>query len=494
MKRFLLILVAVGMIFTACEENGGIEEGDGQKDPTEQPGGDGGNENGDGNGNQGGSDNPGGDNGNEGGQGTFADPNNPLNGITCANNEILYISTTCLPIAITKEGFNVRMVGNTYENGIGRFVFDGEVTNIPDNKFENNEELEYIKLPNSVTSIGTCAFQTCSSLKSVTIPDSVTAIGGYAFRYCSSLTSITIPNSVTSIGDEAFYDCSSLTRVNITDLSAWCKIDFYDGCANPLSYAKNLYLNGELVAELTIPSDIAEIKSYTFYNCSSLTSVTIGDSVTSIGGRAFENCNSLTTFYGKFASADNRCLIIDGVLKVFALAGLTSYTIPDSVTSIGEGAFSGCSGLVSIIIPNSVASIGEGAFSGCSGLASVTILDGVTTIGDYAFSGCSSLASVTIPDGVTTIGSYAFYECSGLINITIPNSVTSVGDYTFINCFNLEDVYCKAIIPPYAGDHIFGYVRAIRAVKIYVPTASVKAYKSASGWSNFASYIVGYDF
>ena len=155
----------------------------------------------------------------------------------------------------------------------------------------------------------------------LTFDDDIISIRNSAFSYCYGLTSITIPNRVTSIGNEAFNLCSGLKEVHINDLSAWCNISFGGYYANPLSYAENLYLNGELVTDLVIPDNVKEIKDYAFYSCSRLTSVTIPNSVTSIGNNAFRDCD-----------------------------GLTSIEIPNSVTSIGNFAFRDCTGLKEVHI------------------------------------------------------------------------------------------------------------------------------------------------
>ena len=168
-------------------------------------------------------------------------------------------------------------------------------------------------IPNYITEIGANAFEDCTSLKGITIPDSVTSIGVWAFKGCTSLNGITIPDSVTRIGNWAFYGCTSLTSVNISDIASWCTISFGNHSANPLSYAKNLYVNGELVKEIVIPNSVTSIGGYAFCDCTSLEGITIPDSVTSIGGAAFCRCTSLK-----------------------------GITIPDSVTSIGYNAFEGC--------------------------------------------------------------------------------------------------------------------------------------------------------
>lgn len=428
-----------------------------------------------------------------------------------------------------KDGnfYNAKFSEVTISNGvteIGSYAFShcnnltnisipDSVTKIGGSAFYNCSVLKVASIPSQLPYIAAEAFYGCSSLKKITIPDSVKWIGVRAFYNCNSLTSISIGNGVNNISDEAFYNCKSLNSVHISDLSAWCKICFNHSTANPLHYAKNLYLNGELVSDLTISDSNIEIGEYVFSNCTSLTSVTIGDGIISISSYAFSNCSSLSSvtignrvstigeyafygcsslkgFFGKFASDDNRCLIVNGVLNAFIPANEREYTIPYGVSRIGSSVFRGCSTLESVTIPNSVSEIGEYAFSDCSSLTSVTIPNSVTSIESYAFYLCSNLKDVIIGTGIKKIGREAFYRYSS-------GSYSSNGDVNQeCNCQTpCLKVYLKATNPPILFDHHTFFGGSMTHKTFYVPTESVEAYKAAEYWNyDYADRIVGYDF
>ena len=233
-------------------------------------------------------------------------------------------------------------------SGISSIEIPNSVTSIGELAFAGCVNLASINIPNFITEIGHSTFGLCKNLESIIIPDSVINIADSAFIACSSLTSVTIPNSVTSIGYYAFSMCDNLKNVYITDIEAYCNIKFYDFLysfytyPNPVYYAENLYLNGELIEDLVIPEGIEKISNYLFYNLDHIKSVTIPNSVTSIGSSAFSDCD-----------------------------GLTSVTIGDSVTSIGNSAFSFCTGLTSVTIGDSVTSIGNSAFKGCDNIKKI---------------------------------------------------------------------------------------------------------------------------
>ena len=307
------------------------------------------------------------------------------------------------------------------------YIIPNSVTNIGDGAFSRCESLQSVTIPNSVTSIGDHAFEQCESLQSITIPNSVTKIGHYAFSWCKSLQSVTIPNSVTSIGDGAFSSCKSLQSITIPNSVTNIGDGAFCGCNICFFICNSTYFQNDAVClfnkdKTAIVSTIKDCVNYIIPN-----------SVTNIGDGAFSRCESLqsVTIPNSVTSIGN---------SAFCLCkSLQSITIPNSVTKIGDGAFGSCRSLQSITIPNSVTSIGDEVFFDCESLQSVTIPNSVKSIGNSAFCSCTSLQNITIPNSVTSIGDEAFSWCTSLQSITILNSVTKIGNYAFLHCMHLDE-------------------------------------------------------
>ena len=327
---------------------------------------------------------------------------------------------------------------------IERIVIGDNVAKIPANFANGLTGLTEITIPNSVTSIGSSAFSGCTGLTNITIPNSVTSIDGSTFSGCTGLTGITIPNSVTSIGSSAFSGCTGLAEITIPNSVTSVGSSAFSGCTG--------------LTNITIPNSVTTIGYGAFSGCTGLTSATIGNSVASIGRYVFNNCTGLKTVYFNAENCNDfdisyasyhpfydcpieRIVIGVNVKNIPAhfarwLTDLTEISIPNSITSIGSYAFSGCTGLTNINIQNSI--IGGNMFSGCTGLTSITIPNSVTTIGYGAFSGCTELANVNIQNSI--IGQNMFSGCKGLTEITIPNSVTEINGSAFSGCTGLTEI------------------------------------------------------
>ena len=236
----------------------------------------------------------------------------------------------------------------------------------------------------------------------------------------------------------------------------------------------NGYYSGDIIIPEKVKGNdgveyiVASLGTSCFEDCSGLTSITIPSSVTSLGESCFNGCSGLTsiTIPSSVTSLGNYCFS--------DCSGLKSITIPSSVTSLGRYCFCDCSGLTSIIIPSSVTSLGESCFEGCSGLTSITIPSSVTSLDNHCFDGCRGLTSITIPSSVTSLGGYCFDGCDGLTSITIPSSVYSLGDYCFWGCRGLTSITIPSSVTS-LGDCCFSACSGLTSITIPSSVTSLGA-------------------
>ncbi len=429
------------------------------------------------------------------------------------------------------------------------------VTAIGDYAFAYCEGLTSISIPNSVIDLGDATFSSCKALTSITIPNSVTAIGNGTFSNCEGLTSVTIPNSVTAIGKRAFYYCFDLAEVALPSSVNFIGEEafFYNGLKELIippsvaSIGKNIcceakvaipstldaaafddaivisypainnffedkiiyssdksaiyYASIGLSGDCIIPSTVCTIGAQAFYRCKGMTSVSIPNSVTTIGDKTFyatgltelilppsvtsigkEFCNCYKVAIPSTLTFDHSNVIyypVDNYLVedkfiyssdkstiYYASVALSGdYTVPPSVDTIGNYAFSFCMDLNSVSIPGSVTKIGNGAFAYCYGLKSVSLPNSVTTIGDRTFTCCYALTSISIPNSVTTIGEQAFSFCRKLTEVDLPNYLTEISNGAFWQCSALTSVSIPNSVTA-IGNSAFGFCSALTSVSI----------------------------
>ena len=314
--------------------------------------------------------------------------------------------------------------------------------------------VNYYGVTYNVTSIGDNAFLNCTELTSVILPGSIAYIGNFSFSGCTSLKSINIPNN-TYIGIYTFNDCMCLTSISIPENIAVLGEGVFRGCSS--------------INSITIPNNVEEIREEAFYGCSSITSITIPKNVNSIGERAFGGCTKLEsiTVASENTTYDSRnsCNAIIEKSTNTLVVGCKNTIILNSVTSIGNNAFYGCSSLPDIAIPNSVTSIGSNAFNGCSALKIIQIPNSVKTIDQGAFRGCTRLKIADIGSGVAFIGSSAFGYCSELAYVT-----------------------CRAASVPVTRESAFS-VSQIGDITLIVPGNSLNSYNATVPWSSFGKKL-----
>ena len=359
-----------------------------------------------------------------------------------------YLTNVTLPDGLNKIGYGAFLNCARME----QITIPSTVGEIGDSAFFGCAALRDITLPQKLQKIPKELFYGCTSLETLTIPDTVTAIGKQAFYNCTALKSVMLPATVTLVGEKAFDGCAALTAIEVSDDNTYYASD------NGILYTLESGQKAELVVcpralsgVVAIPATVHTIMDGAFQNCVYITRVIVPDSVSNIADTAFVGCQNLQSIdVGEnntvYSSPDGILLTDNGTKLICYPAGRleTSYTIPDSVTSIVASAFASSRRLLSLTFGKGMTELPKEVCKNCVSICEVTLPEGITAIGNAAFSGCSGLKQVNLPSTLAKINSSAFYKCSSLRSITIPENVEAISDYTFAYCSALEHVELSA--------------------------------------------------
>ncbi len=432
-------------------------------------------------------------------------------GITDIGEYAFYYCTSLKSITFPQSLVSIGYSSFYGCSGLTSLIIPDNVTTIGDSAFYRCDYIKEVSMGKGVKTIAYGAFCECTSLTSITIPENVTSIGNAAFYNCNNLTkiywnakkvddfksdttvfcsagknksgievifgdtveripayafyiadtyprnhkitSVSFSKSIKTVGAYAFYNCSELVKVSTTDLGAWCSIQFMNGSATPLVYAKNLYFNGEIVTSIDIPDGITQIGQFALSGCKDLMSVIIPESITNISYGAFDNCSNLNDVYYRGTENDWEGITISSYNTKLLNATMhynynelleyITYVITDyndvKITDCDTG-ISGDISIPSKIEGYPVTTIDYNAFRDCTNIESVFVPDSVTRIYGSAFENCTNLNSVSIPETLTWLGGSAFGNCTSLKSVTLPVNLSFIGDRAFYGCTNLTSI------------------------------------------------------
>jgi len=391
-----------------------------------------------------------------------------------------YAETVSIPSLVSINGvtYTVKSIGKGAFYGcinLKSITIPNTVTTIQNYAFYGCSKLATITLSSGLISIGHSAFKGCDALTSITIPESVSFIGHSAFRDCTNLTSFTFPGKVSVVNDFTFYGCSKLQTINVGSSVVSIGQSAFSDCINltSINLPNSVTSIGELafngcvgLQSISLPS-VTAIGDRAFYGCLALPSLTLPGSLTDLGKSCFQSCDNLDSFQvessnKKYASNDG-CLFdktITTLVKYPQAKLEPNYTLPSTVTVIGDYAFAKSNRLANLNQLNHVATVGEGAFLDCN-------IDSVTFTGD-----------------LSSIGEAAFEACLNLKQVKLPCTIHSIGDYAFYKCLGLQDFHIDKTTPISLNSSVFSMLP--QSAQLHVPVSALSAYTAASPWNIFA--------
>ena len=434
------------------------------------------------------------------------------------------LTAVTIPSGLTKSG----SLGSGAFSGCSALTtvqFGSGLTSIPEALFESTG-LKTITLPESVTSIGMWAFANCTKLEQVSFPASLTSIDGCAFENCTALTAVTLPKRLTELGNDVFENCSALKSVwipkSLTNING-----FGDGCfagctaltditfETGITKIADHQFDGSPIKSITIPGTVTTIGSSAFSGCANLTAIDLPTSVTQIDAYAFSSTGLTAVTLPKHLrklglSAFSGCTALKSVFIPLSLqntsnpfrnckaltdvtfedgrtelpdtlledSGIRQFTVPQTVTKIGDSAFAGCTQLTAITLPAGLRELGSGAFSGCTALTGVALPDSLTALGYGAFANCTALTAVEFPAGITPAswrsGSSMLRNCTSLRSVKLPKTVPFLDDDFFAGCTALEQIVLPDSVTK-IGSNLFNGCTALTDVTLSTNLQAIPA-------------------